>query len=88
MLFNPKPKDKPVRDLRQISLLATVPAIMFAAPVVGFFVGRWADERFGTEPYLLIVGVIFGFIAAGIETYSLIKKSSALDKEGKNEKRV
>ncbi|MFQ5452758.1 MAG: AtpZ/AtpI family protein [Candidatus Zixiibacteriota bacterium] len=80
MLLGHDSKSKPDRDLRQVSLLATVPAILFAAPAIGFFAGRWADEKFGSEPYLLIVGVIFGFVAAGIETYRLVKKSSAMDK--------
>ena len=84
--FYPKPKGKPGKDIKQFSLLVTVPAIMFAAPAVGFLVGRWADGKLGTEPYLLIVGVVFGFTAAGIEVYRLIKRSSALD-EKDDEKR-
>lgn len=58
---------------------------MFAAPAVGYFVGSWADKKFGTEPYLLVVGVTFGFAAAGVEIYRLIKRSSALEDSNKNE---
>lgn len=85
--FNPKPNDKPNKDLRQLSLLSTVPAILFAAPLVGFFVGRWADKKLGTEPFLLIVGVVLGFVAAGVETYNLVKKSSAIEEENNHGKK-
>jgi len=83
--FYPEPKGKPGKEIRQFSLLVTIPAIMFAAPVIGYFAGNWADEKLGTEPYLLIVGVIFGFAAAGVEVYRIVKKSSALDKTDQDE---
>ena len=83
--FYPKPKGKPGKEIKQFSLLVTVPAIMFAAPAIGYLVGNWADGKFGTEPYLLIVGVLFGFAAAGIEVYRLVKRSAALDETDKNE---
>lgn len=31
----------------------------------GFFGGRWLDARFGTEPYLAVIGFFFGVAAAG-----------------------
>ena len=86
--FYPKPKGKPDKEIRQLGLLVTIPAIMFAAPAIGYVAGHWADEKFGTEPYLLIVGVIFGFTAAGVEVYRIVKKSSALDKTDQDENRL
>ena len=38
--------------------------------VLMFFLGRWADEKFHTAPWLLIAGIIFG-VGAGL--YSFIK---------------
>ena len=58
-----------------------VPSLLAAAILVGFFLGRWADKKFGTEPYLMIAGLVFGIAAAGREMYRLIKKAEALDKE-------
>ena len=85
--FYPKPKDKPDKEMKQLGLLVTVPTIMFAAPAVGYFIGNWADSKFGTDPYLLLVGVVFGFIAAGVEVYRLVKRSSALDEKDENDNR-
>lgn len=83
-ILNPNPKDKPSRDLRQVSLLAAVPALLIAGPAVGFLIGRWADDKFETEPLLLIVGIILGFASAGREIYKLAKKAEAFDKENEN----
>ncbi|UCG60369.1 MAG: AtpZ/AtpI family protein [Candidatus Zixiibacteriota bacterium] len=83
--FYPKPNGKPGKEIKQASLLITIPAIMFAAPAIGYFIGNWADKKFGTSPYLLVVGVIFGFAAAGIEVYRLVKRSSDLDESERNE---
>jgi ATP synthase protein I len=33
--------------------------------IIGLLFGRWLDQRFGTEPWLMILFVAFGF-AAGI----------------------
>lgn len=79
---------KPKRDksLAQISLLGAVPAILIAAPAVGFFVGRWADEKFHTEPWLLIAGLVLGFVAAAREIYNLARRAQQLDEEDDNTK--
>ena len=63
------------------SLLAAVPAVLLAGPAIGFFVGQWADGKFGSEPYLVILGVVLGFGAAGVEIANLVKKSQAMENE-------
>ena len=75
------PKDKKDNDLRQYSLLAAVPTILIAGPGVGFFVGQWLDKKFETEPILLIIGIILGFGAAGLEIAKLVKRAESIDKE-------
>jgi ATP synthase protein I len=74
-------RKKKDRTYAQIALLGTVPAIMVAAPAVGFFAGRWVDGRFHTAPYLTILGVILGFVAAGKEIYNLVRRAQELDKD-------
>ncbi|MEW6050316.1 MAG: AtpZ/AtpI family protein [Candidatus Zixiibacteriota bacterium] len=78
------PGGKKDRSYAQISLLAAIPAILVAAPLVGFFIGRWADQKLGTEPYLVIGGIVLGFFAAGREIYRLVKKSEELDKDDRD----
>ena len=76
----PRPK-KNTANIRQLGILGTIPIILVVAPLVGFFIGRWLDERLGTEPYLLIAFLIFGFVAAGKEIWRLIKRAEEEEKE-------
>jgi len=80
------PKRGPDKHLRQVGLLATIPAILFVAPGIGYLIGSWADGKFGTEPYLLIVGILLGFGAAGIEVYRLARKSEEIEREDDEKK--
>lgn len=84
--FEPSPGRKEGREYAQIGLLAAVPAILVAAPLVGYFAGRWADAKFGTEPWLMISGIALGFAAAGREIWNLARKSEAIEKEKEKDK--
>ena len=60
-----------VRDQRKQVNAAGV-GLQFGAAIVLFaLAGNWADGRFGTKPWLLVLGVALGF-AGG--TISLLKK--------------
>ena len=75
------PPQKKAGRYGSASLYMAVPTLLAASILVGFFLGRWADKEFGTEPYLMIAGLVLGMGAAGREMYRLIKKAEALDKE-------
>ena len=38
---------------------------MGAAVVIGLLAGIYLDRRFGTEPWLTLIFLLFGFVAAG-----------------------
>ena len=84
-LFIAPPGEKQPSSYAQLALLGAVPAILVAAPLIGFFAGKWADSRFETEPYLTIAGIILGFVAAGREIYHLVKKAQALEDKSDDE---
>jgi ATP synthase protein I len=49
--------------------------IQFVVAILLFlFIGRWADDRLGTEPWLLITGV---FLGAGASFYSIYRRLMA-----------
>ena len=87
-VLNPNPKDKKNNDLRQFSLLAAVPTLLIAGPGVGFFIGQWCDKKFQTDPICLIIGIVLGFGAAGIEIANLVKKAESFDKENNDTNNV
>ncbi len=80
-LFGPDKKRDDQTNYRQVSLLALVPTILIAAPLIGFFIGQWLDKKFDTEPILMTIGVFLGFGSAGIEIYKLVKKSQKMEEE-------
>jgi len=62
--------------IRQLSLLGAIPALLAVGPLVGLFIGRFLDGVLNTDPYLMILFIILGFVAAGREVYNLVKKVS------------
>lgn len=62
-----------IEGIRQIGILTAIPFVMLAGPVVGYLLGNWLDGMLGTEPYLMIILIILGFVSSGREIYRLIK---------------
>ena len=78
----PGPKeDPPYEGLRSAGLLLAIPTILIVSPLVGFFIGNWLDRRFNTSPWLVIVGLILGFVAAGRETYRIYRRYLEAEEE-------
>ncbi|MEE9442067.1 MAG: AtpZ/AtpI family protein [candidate division Zixibacteria bacterium] len=67
-------KSKRIEGARQIGIATTIPFLLVAGPVIGYFVGNWIDKKLGTEPYLMIILILLGFLSSGKETYKLIKQ--------------
>jgi F0F1-type ATP synthase assembly protein I len=47
---------------------------LVAFTLVGYFIGRWGDRRFGTQPWLLLAGILLG-ICLGL--YQFIRETAA-----------
>ena len=76
-------KDDDQSGLRSASLLLAIPTLMLVNPLVGFFLGKFADQKFGTKPWLSMVGLVLGFISAGREIYFIIRRVQAEEEGGK-----
>ncbi len=60
-----KPKRPPkVESWRGVGSLGTIGLEVVLSIAFGFFGGRWLDGKLGTEPYLAILGFVFGIGAA------------------------
>ena len=70
---------KKVTAWRQIGLLSSIPFILALAPIVGYFLGKFLDQKFRTEPWLSIVLLVLGFVAGVRETIKIIKVSQRED---------
>ncbi len=68
-----------LRGLRYVGVGISFGALVLA----GWFVGRWADGRFHTEPWLALAGTLIGITFATID---LIRTSDALERLDKEDR--
>ncbi|MCF6410923.1 AtpZ/AtpI family protein [Pseudalkalibacillus salsuginis] len=56
--------------LHSMALMSGILSQLVGSILVGIFGGMWLDRRFGTAPFLMIVGLFIG-LATGV--YGMIK---------------
>lgn len=64
----------PYRAQRSWAIFSAVGILLVLTTVIGYGLGRWADQRFGTEPWLSVVGLLLGAASGLIETVRLINR--------------
>ncbi|NIS61661.1 MAG: hypothetical protein GTO13_13455 [Proteobacteria bacterium] len=69
MALSKEEKERLLRDLR---LYGSLGIEMAAAVLIGTLMGYWADKWLGTEPWILIIGFIFGAAAGFLNLYRFI----------------
>jgi F0F1-type ATP synthase assembly protein I len=74
-----KPENRQ-KGYRQIALATTIPLIMVAAPAVGYFLGSYLDKLFGTSGVMMMIFLLLGLVAGGLETVKLIREINKEDK--------
>ena len=67
--------------LRSTGMLLAIPTLLVVAPLVGFALGKLAEHWFAIAPWGTTAGVILGFVAAGRETYLIIRRVEAEQEE-------
>ena len=58
-------------------MVARYSGIIFLLPscmLIGYFIGYWVDERWGTEPKLALVGILLGSGAGLFQVFRLLQK--------------
>ena len=58
-------------------MVARYSGIIFLLPscmLIGYFIGNWVDEKWGTEPKLALVGVLLGSGAGLFQVFRLLQK--------------
>lgn len=71
---------------KSIGMLGIIPIILAAGPIIGILIGKYLDDKFDTSPWLSIVFVIFGFVAATKQIIILLKSADD-QRDGKNRPR-
>jgi len=70
-----KPQGKKWKEFRRAGYLAVIPILLAVGPVLGWFLGDFLDKKLGTGSWLTYIGILVGFVAAGMEVYRLAKKA-------------
>jgi F0F1-type ATP synthase assembly protein I len=64
------------KDQKPYRRLAVYSSLIFILPSTllgGYFVGYLVDEKFGSEPWGVVVGVFVGIIGSFIQIFRLVK---------------
>jgi hypothetical protein len=61
------------RTMREIGLYTSIPILLGVGPALGWWLGRQAQQRWGGDPWVEVVGVLFGLAAAARQVYKMLK---------------
>ncbi len=71
------------RQFKSIGSLGIIPMILAIGPILGLLIGQFLDKKFDTSPWLTILFLIFGFVAAIREMIRLLNQANS-DEEKKS----
>ncbi|MBM7866561.1 hypothetical protein GTO89_08930 [Heliobacterium gestii] len=60
------------RVLKAFALASTIGAEFAASVFIGFTAGRYADKAWGTDPWLMLAGVLLGIAGGFFGVYYLV----------------
>lgn len=64
---------KAIKNLTYISQVAFIMITPILSGVIG---GNWLDDRFGTSPWILIIGVFLGVSSAFMNLYKFVMRAA------------
>ena len=60
------------KQARDIGTYTIIPMMMIAGPLVGYLLGKGAENIFGGEPWPGVIGMLFGMVAAFRQVFLLL----------------
>lgn len=69
--------------IRQAGLLTAIPFVLLIGPLIGYFLGVEADQRWNVSPWGIGLGVGFGILASLRVVIDLIKQARELERHDK-----
>ena len=67
--------------LRAFALASSISIEIATATVVGFLAGRWLDNKFHTDPWFMLAGLLLGMAAGMWGVYHTLETFRQKDKE-------
>jgi ATP synthase protein I len=69
------------KTIRNLGYLSTVGMTMAICIFLGAFIGHYLDKKLNTDPWLLLVFIVFGIIAAYKNLITMVRKSRKDDQK-------
>jgi ATP synthase protein I len=63
------------KNIKNLGYLSTVGMTMALCITLGALIGHYLDTKFNTDPWLLLVFLVFGIIAAFKNLFTMVRKS-------------
>lgn len=79
----PTDEKRKYEALRSAGLLLAIPTLLIVSPLVGFFIGMAVDRWLKTKWIFSVIGMVLGFVAAGRETWRIMRRVQDEEKESK-----
>ncbi len=73
------------QQLRTAARFSAIGIEMGLSPLVGYFGGRWLDQKLGTAPWLMIIGLLLGAAAGFRSVFRLLRESKKVMESDKEE---
>lgn len=70
------------KSARDIGSYTLIPMMMVVGPIIGYLMGHYLEGRIGGEPWLGVVGIMFGLAAAVRQIILLLQKRSQENGKG------
>ncbi len=64
------------KSAKDIGTYTLIPSLMIAGPIVGYFLGRGAENLVGGEPWGAVGGMLLGVVAAFRQVFLLLQRMS------------
>lgn len=65
--------------IRNAGLASSIGIVLVVATFIGFFFGKWLDEKLGTGPWLMLLFTLMGIAAGFIEVFRIARQISSED---------
>jgi F0F1-type ATP synthase assembly protein I len=75
------PKEDLYRGVKIVGFVSFIPFILAAGPLTGYFIGIFLEKKFNLSIWVVLLGVVFGFLAAIIEVIKILKAIARVNKQ-------
>ncbi len=72
-MASPQSERHLIQLVRQAGIYISIPLVLVGGPTVGFFLGRFLDQRLNSDPWGVLILVVVGLVAAFVETIRLFR---------------